>query len=273
MAGKQKKRLSSAVTISIIIIAGLVLYKCYPQTQERDYPQIEKSGILHIVTNMDPIGYFASSDTIAGYNHDMLAALQKYTNIKFEISLENSLDESFKGLQSGKYDLIARNIAINANLRESYSFVTPITYNKLVLVQRKPEYNEGKAPIRNHLELGNKTLHIPLNSPNKIRIDNLAHEIGDSIHISEDSLYEDEQIVMMVASGDVDYAVCDIQTTQLLSAKFPEIDIATDIGFTHLEGWAVRNQSPALRDSLNSWIERFKQTDEYKLIQKKYYTK
>ncbi len=102
-------------------------------------------------------------------------------------------------------------------------------------------------------------------------MNNLAHEIGDTIIIKEDQTYEVEQLVMMVASGDIDFTVCDEKVATLLAKALPEIDIDTDISFTQLESWAVRRDSPVLLDSLNSWLDRFKTTKEYNQIFDKYY--
>ena len=76
---------------------------------------------------------------------------------------------------------------------------------------------------------------------------------------------------MLVASKEIDYAICDEKTAENVAKSLPEIDYATFIGFTHLEAWAVREQSPVLLDSLNSWIQRLKETDAYKKIYNKYY--
>jgi len=258
----------------IIIIAAIAVYfftKDDDKLKDRDYPDIADSGVLKIVTNLDPVGYFVSSDTIAGYNKDLLTALQQYTGIKFEISLQNSLEKSFDDLKKGKYDLIARNIPINSDLRNLYSFTEPTVYNKLVLVQRKAEYNDSIQPIRNHLQLAKKTVYVPKNSPSIFRLQNLSHEIGDTIYIVEDAMYEASQLAFMVAAKEIDFAVCDNTTAEKLSAKIPELDFSTDIGFTHLEAWAVRANSHILLDSLNVWIDRFKKTKEYSAILKKYY--
>jgi membrane-bound lytic murein transglycosylase F len=271
------KRKRNIVTICVLVVLAILgffinRYK-FDNLIIKDYNDMRQSGVLHIATSFDPIGYFVSDDSIAGFNHDLLNALQQYSDIKFEISVENSLDKSLEKLKSGKYDLIARNIPINSDLKNQYCFTEPIVYNKLVLVQRKTEYNKGVEAIRNHLQLGGKTIHTPKDSPSIFRIRNLSHEIGDSIYIIQDSVYEASQLAMMVAAGDIDYTVCDIKTAETLASKFPELDIKTDIGFTHLEAWAVRANSPILLDSLNTWINRFKQTKEYIKIQKKYYNK
>lgn len=244
----------------IFIIFGIIFHfmtKEKENTLPRDYPEIEEIGTLHIVTNLDPVGYYVSGDSVAGYNRDLLRALQQYTPVSFKISLENSLDKSFEGLTNGKYDVIARNIPVNTELKKEYKFTDPIVYNKLVLVQRKAEFNEKKEPIRDHLQLGGITVHVPEDSPAILRLQNLSHEIGDTIFIKEDKTYESMQLVLMVAAGDIDYTVCDNQIAKKISAQIPELDVKTDIGFTHLEAWAVRKTSPQLLDSLNLWLSRY----------------
>lgn len=268
----RKKKSVTILVVFLLIIAALssiILQKSAPV--KKDYNDIKEAGSLRIVTNTDPISYYVSGDTISGFTHDILQALQQYSDIPFHISVENSLDKSLENLESGKYDLIARNIAINSDLKDKYAFTDPIILNKLVLIQRKAEYNDSIEPIRNHLDLAKKTIHTAKNSPSIFRLQNLSHEIGDTIYIIEDDTYEPEQLVFMVAAGDIDYTVCDIKTASEIAKKNPELDIKTDIGFTHLESWAIRSESPILLDSLNSWLSQFKKTKEYTAILKKYY--
>lgn len=270
---KGKKRFL-IILVLILALAALGVYKLLPNeeaTIERDYPEIASEGRLRIVTNLNPIGYFVSSDTIAGFNYELLQALQRYTPITIEVSVENSLEKSFEGLNEGKYDLVARNIPINANLRSEYSFTEPIVNSRMVLVQRKAEFNDGVKPIRNHLDLAKKTLHVSNDSPSKLRLENLSHEIGDSIYIVEDDIYQPEQLALMVAANEIDFTVCDARTAERISAIIPELDTKTDIGFTHFESWAVRAKSPILLDSLNTWINSFKRTKDYQSIIKKYH--
>ena len=139
------------------------------------------------------------------------------------------------------------------------------------LVQRTAEANQGIKPIRNQIHLGRKTLYIPKDSPALLRIKNLEHEIGDTIYIKEDVLYSDEQLIMQVAKGDIDFAVCNQQEAERMAKQYPEIDIQTDISFTQLQSWAVRKDSPLLLDSLNRWLNTLKQNGTYDKIYNKYY--
>lgn len=262
------------ISVIIFLTAGAIFLLTQKKERKpviRDLSEIEKLDTLRVVTNFDQIGYYVSADTIAGFNYELLKALEKSLNINLKVSVENSLDKSFEELKYGKYDLIARNIPVNTSIRSEYKFTEPIIHNKLVLVQKSAEYNLGVEPVRSHLQLAKKTIHIPKDAPSKLRLINLAHEIGDTINIVENDTYEAEQLAMMVASDDIYYTICDEKTAETLAAKFPELDVKTDIGFTHLESWAVRATSPVLLDSLNIWINRFKQTKEYQAIYKKYY--
>ena len=128
-------------------------------------------------------------------------------------------------------------------------------------------------PIRNQLDLAQKTLYIPKGSPALLRLKNLSHEIGDTIYVEEDALYSGEQLSIMVAKGDIDYAVCDRQTARIAKENLPEIDIDTDISFTQLQSWTLRKDSPVLLDSLNSWLKRIKDSGLYDQIYKRYYGK
>lgn len=237
----------------------------------RDYAEIHTEGILRIVTEYNQSGYYISGDTIEGFQYELSQAISRISGLEVQLYLEMSLAESFTGLKKRKYDIIARNIPITSEVKEDYLFTEPIVFNKQVLVQRTMEANDSTPLVRNQLELARKTLHIPENSPALLRIQNLQHEIGDSIYVIEEERYSSEQLIIMVAKGDIDYAVCDLQIATIAQKQFPEIDINTDISFTQLQSWAVRKESPTLLDSLNQWLQIIHNSGMYDEIYKRYY--
>lgn len=268
---KNKAFLSVPIIVLILILVWVLMPNNKTVKQSRDYPQIMADGVLHVVTDYNSVGYFVSGDTIAGFNHDLIQLLKDYVPEEVDIQLESGLDKSIEGLKSGKYDIVARSIPVTSNLRDSIAFTEPVAQNRQVLIQRKKTYNDTIEPIRSHLDLAKKTLYVPAKSPVILRIQNLAHEIGDTIYIKEDPTYGPEQLAMMVASGDIDFAVCDEKVAANVAKILPEIDFSTFIGFTHLEAWAVRKDSPILLDSLNVWIKNAKESEAYDNIHSKYY--
>lgn len=274
---QNRKRLYLYLLLLIVAIVAMILLRtsmkgfCNTFMAPRDYNEIISSGELNVVTDYNSIGLYASGDSLQGFQREMILALEKEWGIKVNLFLENSLDENLEGLLTMRYDLVARNIPVNIKLKDTFAFTNPITLNKQVLVQRKQEYNDSVEPIRQHLDLAGKTIRVANDSPVILRLNNLSHEIGDTIFIVEDPTYETEQLVMMVASGDIDFTVCDEKMAIRLAKVLPEIDIETDISFTQLESWSVRKDSPVLLDSLNSWLDRFKTTPAFKRIYRKYY--
>jgi membrane-bound lytic murein transglycosylase MltF len=258
------------VVIVMVTIRNSVIIKA-KHIEIKDYSEIIERCEINVVTDYNSIGYFVSGDTIQGFQYEIINALAKEWGVKVNIFLENNIQDNLKGLQEYRYDLVARNIPVNIELKDSFNFTEPLLLNKLVLVQRKSQYNDSIEPLRQHLELAKKTIHVPVGSPSILRLNNLSHEIGDTIFVIENKIYDFEQLVMMVASGEIEYTVCDEKIAIQLSEKLPEIDIETDISFTQIESWAVRKDSPVLLDSINTWLLRFKETKEFKNLLIKYY--
>jgi membrane-bound lytic murein transglycosylase MltF len=237
----------------------------------RDYNEIRAEGILRIITEYSSSDYYISGDTIEGFQYELSRAIAQITGLEIQTLLEMSLSESFKALDENKCDVIARNIPVTSETKAKYLFTDPIVMNKQVLIQRTYEANNGIEPLRNQLDLAKKTIYIPHNSPALLRLQHLEHEIGDTIYIIEEPAYSSEQLAIMVAKGDIDFAVCDLQAARTFKKDFPEIDIDTDISFTQLQAWAVRINSPALADSLNNWLRKIREEGIYDKIYKRYY--
>lgn len=272
---KSKKLLIAYVVLLIVAITTMVQLWRFKNTPKeihlRDYPEIKQEGILRVVTEYNQSGYYIAGDTIEGFHYELSQAIAKISGLEVQTHLVMSLSESFAMLSDNQSDVIARNIPITSEIKEDFLFTEPIVLNKQVLVQRTEKANNGIKPIRNQLDLAQKTLYIPKDSPALLRLQNLGHEIGDTIFVKEEEVYSSEQLAIMVAKGDIDYAVCDQQIARLSKGQLPEIDIDTDISFTQLQSWAVRKSSPILLDSLNIWLTQIRESGLYDEIYKRYY--
>ena len=254
-----------------ILMMGVLIYIRENTVVTRDYPEIRKEGILRIVTEYDRSGYFVSDAQIEGFQYELSKAIARLSGLEVFMFLDTNLENSFEGLQTNRYDIIARNIPTTSELKESYLFTDPIVLNKQVLIQRNKASNNGTEPIRNQLDLAEKTLHMPESSPALLRLQHLMYEIGDTMYVVEEPFYSSEQLIIMVAEGEIDYAVCDMQVPLAAEKEHPEIDIKTDISFTQLQAWAIRKTSPTLLDSLNHWLHTIRETGQFEQIYQHYY--
>ena len=254
---KTKKRLLWLYALLFLITAVLmaVLWhksrEAQPEPCTRDFADIQAAGVLKVATSYNALDYHVNGDTIEGLQYSLIKQLGQYFGLEVEVYLENDIQQSFEGLTGGAYDIVARNIPVTTELRVHFAFTDPIEFGKQVLIQNR---DREARPLRNQLGLAGETLSISANSPVKLRLKNLIEEIGDTIYLNE-SPYDTEQLVMMVARGEIEYAVGDLETVKLLADRFPEIDYATDITFTQLQSWALRPTSPVLLDSVNMWLK------------------
>ncbi|MDR2057575.1 MAG: transporter substrate-binding domain-containing protein [Dysgonamonadaceae bacterium] len=247
--------LSSFVIIVFSILMNNIIEK--NTRSKRDFSHINQEGILNVVTEYNLVNYCVSGDTITGLQYDLCKYIERRSGLTVNIFLENNLEICVKKLENNTYDVIAHNIPITNENRKILSFTVPIALGKQVLVQRQPAPGDTVFFIRNQIDLAGKEVYVSQNSSSILRLRNLSEEIAEPIYVKEMECTT-EQLIYMVASKEIDYAVLDKELAMKNSVFFPEIDIETDISFTQLQAWAVRKTSPVLLDSLNVWISDFK---------------
>jgi len=268
------RTLTLLLTLLLIAVLGAIWWLKHdtPQaTPPRDYREIHQEGILRIITEYSPAAYYAQGDSLAGFQYELIRALSNTSGLEIQTNLDMNLTSSYQALNTNQADLIARSFPLQSDLQESYLFTQPITSSHQVLIQRTAAANNQTEPIRRHTDLEGKTIHLPQNSPAIQRLHNLEYEIGGYINIIQDNQYATEQLIIRVAKGEIDYTVSDLHYAELLQKELPQIDIQTDIGFTQLQCWMLRKNSPILLDSLNHWLDRIHQSGEYDKIYKRYY--
>ena len=263
--------------LPVVIVLALIFSVRYFFKQEksllhtRDYAAFSNECILLVASDFNSISFYVDSDTVSGFHYELIEAFARDKGLKTEITPVMSFDERLRGLSDGRYDVIAYGILATSELKDSLLLTSPIILNKQVLVQRKANGENDSLYIRNQLDLAQKTLHVVKGSPSILRIQNLGNEIGDTIYIKEIEKYGSEQLISLVAHGDIDYAVCDESIARAVADSLPQVDINTAISFTQFYSWAVSKQSPALLDSLNTWLDKFQKEKEYQKIYRKYY--
>lgn len=270
-----KKQLYLYVLLLAIIVIAMVKVKEHMAEHKedaiRDLPQIKEQGVLRLAADYNSVELHASADSMAGFQYELAKEFSNFLGVDVEIYPIGDIQESLKGLENNEFDIVARLIPVTTSLKNDYAVSTPFITSKHVLVQRKvKDAADDSTFIRNQLKLAGKELYIPANSSVATRISNLMKEIGDTIYVKQHEIYQDEQLIQMVAAGLIDYAVVDEHIAKKMIANYPDLDIETDISFSQLNSWITRKESIELIDSINSFIDKFKTTDKFKSLQKRY---
>jgi membrane-bound lytic murein transglycosylase F len=240
-------------------------------------PHYRERGSITAITDYNSTNYFVYRGEPMGYQYELLNLLAEHLDLNLNVIVNNNLDESFDCLINGRCDLLAMNVTVTRERSHIMDFTVPHSQTRQVLIQRKPDdwkYMSDREldlhMVRNPLELGGKTVHVQKNSAYAARLRSLMDEIGDTIIIVESEKVA-EQLITMVAGGEISYTVSDENIAMVNQTYFDNIDIGTAISFTQNLAWAVRKGDNHLRDSINSWMKNFKSTVEYRLLYAKYF--
>ncbi len=237
-------------------------------SDESDIDEIKKEGVLTAVTDFNSTNYFIYKGEPMGYQFDMLQAFAQHLGVKLELITENNLDEAFKMLDNGEIDIFANNLTITTTRKEHFLFTLPHSTTKQVLVQKK---SVDYSPIRTPLDLGDKIVYVQAGSASAQRLKNLSEEIGTKVIVVELAKYEADELIELVANGEIDFTVCDEDVARVNSYYFDNIDIDTPVSFDQNLAWALNKKSKGLQTSLNQWLEGFSKTAEYRIIKGKYF--
>lgn len=250
-------------------------------TQEQeiqiDLEQIRERGKIIAVTNYNSTNYFIYRGKPMGYQFDMLRHLAENLDIKLEVLVTNSLEESFRKINNGEADILAINLTKTSERKKFIHFTEPYLQTHQVLIQKKPSNHRkltksklNEQLVQNPLDLAGKTIYVQEGSAYSQRLKNLAEEIGDTIHIIEVP-EESETLIELVAKGEIDYTVADENVALVSQTYYPELDVSVAVSFPQNIGWGIRKNSPELEREINDWIGKFKSTRTYALIYHKYF--
>ena len=243
-----------------------------PHYHPRDYDEIAKEGVLRATMEYNAIDMHAEGDSIGGFFYEMINSFARDHGLQVSIKPEMSLEKRTEGINSGEFDVVAHGIPSTSDLKDTLLLTSPILLSKLILIQRKPLNAEDSLKyITSQIQLAGKTVHVTSGRSVITRMEHLSSEIGDTIFLAEETRYGNEQLISMVAHGDIDYAVCEEFIANLAADSLPQIDIHLPIGFTQFYCWGLNKKSPALLDSINLWLESYLKSREYRALRKKYF--
>jgi len=257
--------------VVLLLLAGVFVFVQSKQDEVHDLPSILESGRLEVLTDSSRLGFSVKGDSVFGFQYEIVKAFADTLGVELVISEESNLKTCMDGLKNGDYDIIASFIPVTTEWKSDALFTIPLFTSRQVLVQRIYEDSLQIKQIKNHYDLANDTIFVPENSPYKMRLEHLSDEIANPIHVLEMKRKSAEQMVHLVAQGEIKYTICDEQIAQQLKLQYPNIDVSLPISFEQEQAWAVHSGSPKLLEELNSFLNDFIGSSAYWKIYRKYY--
>ena len=248
----------------------------------RDLEDIQESGKLVAITSYSSTSFFLYRGELMGFEYELLQWLAEYLELELEVKIASDMDELINMLNRGEGDIVAHNLTITTERKKYLAFTEHHATTRQVLVQRKPEnwQKMRAADIQEKLvdspvdlvDLKGEVIYVRKNTSYVERLMHLEKELGGRFSI----VYEPpdrntEDIIRDVAEGKIDYTVADHNIALLNSMYYPNLDISVDISLLQRIAWAVRKNSPELRDEVSKWVAEARGSERYNVIYNKYF--
>ena len=260
--------------IYLLIVACICMLSCRQQVNhdsavQVDLSEIKDSGVLVALTLNSSISYFNYRGEPMGFQYELAKQFAESQGLKLQMKTARTTHELVHMLLKGEGDLIAYPLPVTKEFKDSVSFCGEDIITHQVLVQR----NGGKnKPITNVTELIGKEVYA---KPGKYlnRLINLDKELGGGIliHQVDNDSISTEDLITQVATGEIDYAICDNDLARLNKTYYPQLNINVAISFDQRSSWAVRHTSPQLKDVVNQWHDANITSPAYRASTKRYF--
>ncbi|ERI85556.1 transglycosylase SLT domain protein [Bacteroides pyogenes F0041] len=234
-----------------------------------DLPQIKDSGELVVLTLYSSTSYFIYRGQEMGFQYELSEQFAKSLGLNLKIKVANSIRDLIEKLVTGEGDIIAYNLPITKEWKDSLLFCGEDVITHQVIIQQA----NGKYPLlKDVTDLVGKDIYV---KPGRFydRLTNLNKELGGGIHIhnvSSDSITS-EELIAQVAQGEIPYTVADNDIAKLNKTYYPNLNINLSISFDQRSSWAVRRDCPKLATAANQWHKEHMTSPAYTASMKRYF--
>ncbi len=234
-----------------------------------DLPQIMERGELVVLTLYSSTSYFNYRGQEMGFQYEICEQFARELGLTLQVKVARNVPSLKAMLLAGEGDLIAYNLPVTKEWKDSLLYCGEETITHQVLVQ---QVGRATKPLQDVTELIGKDVYV---KPGKYyeRILNLDKELGGGIHIHKvtNDTVTVEDLIMQVSQGEIPYTVADNDLAQLNATYYPNLNIKLSVSFDQRASWAVRKSSPELAAQADRWYEEHKISPAYSASEKRYF--
>ncbi len=235
-----------------------------------DLDGMEERRVIRILTVYSPGRYYIDGADEKGmvaelaerFENDINKALGRGHLRVHVVVLPIARDQLIPALLAGKGDIIAANLSITPERQEIIDFSTPISKPLSEILVTGP----SAPPLQDKADLAGKTVFLRQSSSYRESVEEYNAELAAAgkppikVDLASERL-EDDDLIEMVNSGMMPWAIVDDSKFQTWEEVFTELTPRRDITFR--EGariaWAFRKDSPKLAEAVNTFVKKNRQ--------------
>ncbi len=263
-----------AVVLTIMLLMLLNSTKLIARLENNQIQNLDtffKRGKLVAICETSTISFFKNRNISLGYEYEILKHIAHELKVQLEVKPYSGSMAMNKALIENRGDLIADFRVIGNHSPEHFIHTQPHTMSVISLVQRVPGKKEKNPPtlIENIYQLEGKSIHVQTNSIAHKKLKYFTDEYAISIDVIavQDSR---EELIEKVSKGEYNYTVIEREIIAANRQLYNNLDYSLNLSFPYRIAFTLRGNSEPLRDTINTILDSFLQSDKYKQLVYKY---
>lgn len=253
--------------VAAIIVIAVTAVSC-GHRQHSHLVAAQLPDTLIVGTLYSPTSYFYYKEDTMGYEYERICNFARDKKLATRFVIAHNMEAAIAMLDSGTIDVIAYEIPVTAEYRNRVLSCGTENITHQILVQPRSD-----TMVTDVTQLIGRDVYVERNSKYEARLRNLDDELGGGIRIhtvEEDTLIADD-LVEMVANGELPLTIVDSDIARLNRTYYNNIDISLEVSFPQRSAWAVKKGNQWLADTINAWSRGEQAKPAYKLILKRYF--
>ncbi len=267
---KVKKPVIGAVAAGALLTAFLAKDIISPRVESgyKDIGSIFARGVMTAAIEESPLAFAVEGNDTTGFYYSILRRFADHHGLRLKLKVVRNMDEAQAELRLGGCDIIATGIASTMAARGEMHLSEPLHTSHAVLV-----YNKARGlSLTSPYDLGGMQVTLPVGSPYAARLKNLGKEIMDTIGVDVVSDKNSTQLLHDIANDTTLTTVCDDKLAEMAAGSCKGIAWFA-IGFEQNVSFGTDKGAEALNDSIDDWLRRFKESEEYAELCRTYINK
>lgn len=261
----------------LLIILGIIIFMLvnyifirpiYWKADVTSINNIKKKGYLTLITQTNSTGYFIYKDDTLGFEYDIIKAYAENLGVKLHVVNAVQHKNILKKLENKKGDIGVGGFVVTNTPNAEISYSVPYNSTEQVLVNR----NDTKTRTIFGANNDTNKIIVPENYPALDMLQNLAYESNGKLAITtKGDGVTTEDLIRMVASGDIDYTIAAKEVALVNKGYFDNINIEVSVTAPQDVAFCLRTKDKKLRANFDKWLEEFVNSKEYYDLYKKYF--
>ncbi|MGQ8366314.1 membrane-bound lytic murein transglycosylase MltF [Glaciecola sp. 1036] len=250
--------------LALILASSMVLVSCAKYSYESTLGKILDEGVIKVGSLYGSTSYYNGATSPEGFEYELAKGFAEYIGVKLEVYPFHSFDELEQQLDAGRIDIIAANVTMTERRKESYKFGPSYQNTIFELV-----YQKGENRPRN-IEQLEGDITIPKNGLYREVLSKATQ--STNINWQETNEKDIEELLEMVANGELEYTVSDSNILNIARRRFPNLGIGFSLTETLQIGWVLNKKTDdSLRAALLEYFGAMQKDGKLSALEDRYF--